>query len=136
MTRRASRRRALSSCDPPGSAIDRPNPTRTRTMNEMSRISAQPAYSEGVQSLLKREPALFINGEWVRSTGDKTYPVYDPSTGRQISSFVDASDEDVDRAAQAARTAFDDGRWSGLSPYQRERMINRLADLIEANIEE
>jgi phenylacetaldehyde dehydrogenase len=105
-------------------------------MNEMSRISAQPAYSERVQALLKREPALFINGEWVRSTGDKSIPVYDPSTGREISSFVDASDQDVDRAVQAARTAFDDGRWSGLSPYERERLINRLADLIEANTAE
>ena len=105
-------------------------------MNEMSRISAQPAYSDGVQALLKREPALFINGEWVRSTGGNAIPVYDPSTGREISSFVDASDEDVDRAVQAARTAFDDGRWSGLSAYERERMINRLADLIEANIAE
>ncbi|MDP8912045.1 MAG: aldehyde dehydrogenase family protein [Pseudomonadota bacterium] len=105
-------------------------------MNEMTRISAQPAYSERIQSLLRREPALFINGEWVRSTGDNTIPVYDPSTGRQIASFVDASNEDVDRAVQAARTAFDDGRWSSLSPYQRERLISRLADLIEANIAE
>jgi phenylacetaldehyde dehydrogenase len=105
-------------------------------MNEMSRISAQPAYSEGVQKLLQREPALFINGEWVRSTGDKTIPSFDPSTGRQVASFVDATDEDVDRAVQAARTAFDDGRWTSLSPYQRERLINRLADLIEANIPE
>jgi phenylacetaldehyde dehydrogenase len=105
-------------------------------MNEMSRISAQPAYSERVQALLKREPALFINGEWVRSSAGNAIPVYDPSTGREISSFVDASDEDVDRAAKAARTAFDDGRWSGLSAYERERMINRLADLIEANIAE
>jgi phenylacetaldehyde dehydrogenase len=105
-------------------------------MNEMTRISAQPAYSEGVQALLKREPALFIGGEWVRSTGDKTIAAYDPSTGRQVSSFVDATDEDADRAVQAARTAFDDGRWAGLSPYQRERLISRLADLIEANIPE
>jgi len=105
-------------------------------MNEMTRISAQPAYSEGVQALLKREPALFIDGEWVRSTHAKTIPIHDPSTGREVSAMVDASDQDVDRAVQAARTAFDDGRWSGLSPYQRERVINRLADLIEANISE
>ena len=105
-------------------------------MNEMTRIAAQPAYSEGVQALLKREPALFIDGEWVRSTQDKTIAIHDPSSGREISAMVDASDQDVDRAVLAARTAFDDGRWSGLSPYQRERVINRLADLIEANIAE
>jgi phenylacetaldehyde dehydrogenase len=105
-------------------------------MNEMTRVAAQPAYSEGVQQRLKREPALFIDGEWVRSTGGKTLEVYDPSTGRQVSTIVDASDADVDRAVLAARTAFDDGRWTGLSPYQRDRLINRLADLIEANIPE
>jgi phenylacetaldehyde dehydrogenase len=105
-------------------------------MNEMTAIAAQPAYSEGVQKLLRREPALFINGEWVRSTHDKRIPIHDPSTGREISAMVDASDADVDRAVAAARTAFDDGRWTGLPPYQRERMIHRLADLLEANLEE
>jgi phenylacetaldehyde dehydrogenase len=104
-------------------------------MNEMSRIAAQPAYSERIQQLLKRSPALFINGEWVESKG-KTIAVYDPAIGREISAFADASDAEVDRAVQAARTAFDDGRWSGLPPYQRQRFIEKLADLIEANIDE
>jgi phenylacetaldehyde dehydrogenase len=105
-------------------------------MNEMSRLSAQPAYSEAAQKALAREPALFIDGEWVRSTHGKTIAVYDPSTGRQIASIADASDAEVDRAVEAARRAFDDGRWSGLPSYQRERIIMKLADLIEANIEE
>jgi phenylacetaldehyde dehydrogenase len=105
-------------------------------MNEMTRISAQPAYSDGVSKLLARAPALFIDGEWVASSHGKTIPVYDPSTGREIASIVDASDADADRAALAARTAFDDGRWSGLPSARRERMIMRLADLIEANIDE
>ena len=105
-------------------------------MNEMTRIAAQPAYSEGVQKLLKREPALFINGEWVKSTHDRTIPIHDPSTGREISAMVDASDADCDRAVAAARTAFDDGRWSGLAPYARQRMVEKLADLIEANTPE
>jgi phenylacetaldehyde dehydrogenase len=102
----------------------------------MTRISAQPAYSEKVQALLKRAPALFINGEWVASSHDKVVKVYDPSTGREIAQIVDASDADADRAALAARNAFDDGRWSGLPSYSRERLINRLADLIEANLDE
>jgi phenylacetaldehyde dehydrogenase len=105
-------------------------------MNEMTRISAQPAYSEGVQKLLKREPALFINGEWVKSSHGRTIPIHDPSTGREISAMVDASDADCDRAIAAARTAFDDGRWSGLAPYARQRMVEKLADLIEANTPE
>ncbi|MFC7498656.1 aldehyde dehydrogenase family protein [Enterovirga sp. GCM10030262] len=105
-------------------------------MNDMTPISAQPAYSERVQALLKRAPALFIDGEWVASSHGKTLAVHDPSTGREIAAIVDASDADADRAVAAARAAFDDGRWSGLASYARERVIARLADLIEANIDE
>ncbi len=105
-------------------------------MNEMTRISAQPAYSDGVKTLLGRAPALFIDGEWIASTHDKTIPVYDPSTGREIARIVDASDADADRAVAAARAAFDDGRWSGLPSAKRERAVMRLADLIEANLDE
>jgi phenylacetaldehyde dehydrogenase len=105
-------------------------------MNEMTKIAAQPDYSEGVQKLLRREPALFIGGEWVKSSHGKTIAVYDPSTGREVAAIVDASDADADRAVAAARTAFDDGRWTGLPPYRRERLISRLADLIEANLDE
>jgi phenylacetaldehyde dehydrogenase len=105
-------------------------------MNELTRIAAQPAYSDAVQALLMRKPALFIDGQWVDSTHDRIVPVYDPSTGREIARIVDASDADADRAVAAARAAFDDGRWSGLPPAKRERMIMRLADLVEANLAE
>jgi phenylacetaldehyde dehydrogenase len=101
-------------------------------MNEMTRIAPQPAYSEAVQAFLQRKPQLFIDGEWVDSSHGATIAVFDPSTGKEITRVVDASDADVDRAVAAARRAFDDGRWSGLPPYKRERIINRLADLLEA----
>ncbi|MEA3030107.1 MAG: phenylacetaldehyde dehydrogenase [Sphingomonadales bacterium] len=105
-------------------------------MNEVTSIAAQPAYSDAARKALAREPALFVDGQWVRSTHDRTIPVYDPSTGREIAAIADASDADVDRAVAAARRAFDDGRWSGLPPYQRQRLIEKLADLLEANIAE
>jgi phenylacetaldehyde dehydrogenase len=105
-------------------------------MNEISRIAVQPAYSDGVAQVLGRAPALFIDGQWVESQGGGTIAVYDPSNGKQIATIADASVADVDRAVAAARRAFDDGRWSGLPPYQRERLINRLADLIEAHTPE
>ncbi len=93
-------------------------------------------YSAAVKRALARKPALFINNEWVRSTHDATLPVEDPSSGLEIGRIVDASDADVDRAVAAARTAFDDGRWSNLPPNKRERIINKLADLIEAHAAE
>jgi phenylacetaldehyde dehydrogenase len=96
----------------------------------------QPEYSAAAKSALSRKPALFINNEWVASTHDATLAVEDPSTGREIARIVDASDADVDRAVAAARAAFDDGRWTNLPPNQRERMMNRLADLVEAHADE
>ena len=96
----------------------------------------QPDYSPAAKRALARKPALFINNEWVRSTHGVTLMVEDPSTGREVSRIVDASDADVDRAVAAARAAFDDGRWSDLPPNKRERAINKLADLIEANAAE
>jgi phenylacetaldehyde dehydrogenase len=97
---------------------------------------AQLDYSAAARRALARKPALFINNEWVRSQHDVTIPVEDPSSGKEIARIVDASDADVDRAVAAARAAFDDGRWSNLPPSKRERIINRLADLIEARAAE
>jgi phenylacetaldehyde dehydrogenase len=103
-------------------------------MNEMTRIAAQPAYSEAAQEALARAPALFIDGAWVASSHDKTIAVFDPSNGKEIARIADASDADVDRAVAAARRAFDDGRWTGLPPMRRARLMDRLADLIEGNL--
>ena len=106
-------------------------------MNEVTTIErVQAEYSAAAKKALARKPQLFINGEWVDSSHDKTIDVEDPSTGKVISSFVDASDKDVDRAVAAARTAFDDGRWTDLPPTVREGMIRKLADLLEAHADE
>jgi phenylacetaldehyde dehydrogenase len=96
----------------------------------------QREYSPAAKRALARKPALFINNEWVSSTHGATLIVEDPSTGREVGRIADASDADVDRAVAAARAAFDDGRWSNLPPKARERTINKLADLIEANAAE
>ena len=106
-------------------------------MNEVTTIDrTQPEYSEAVKKALAREPQLYINGEWVNSSGDATIDVEDPSTGKVISSFVESTDKDVDRAVAAARAAFDDKRWRGMPPLERERIMHKIADLIEANADE
>ena len=93
-------------------------------------------YSPAAKRAIARKPALFINNEWVASTHGATIPVEDPSSGREIARLVDASVADVDRAVSAARAAFDDGRWSNLPPNRRERIMNKLADLLEAHADE
>lgn len=96
----------------------------------------QREYSSAAQQLLARKPQIFINNQWVDSTGDQTLAVEDPSSGREIGRIVESNQDDVNRAVAAARTAFDDGRWTGLAPMQREQIIRKLADLLETHADE
>lgn len=105
-------------------------------MNTATSIYQQKPYSESAQNMLARKPQLFINNTWVDSTAGETLPVVDPSSGKEVARIVEANGEDVNRAVAAARTAFDDGRWTSLPAIARERMLHKLADLIEIHSDE
>ena len=78
---------------------------------------------------------LWIDGKWEDTKGGSVMSIEDPTTGKEIAEVIDASREDVDRAVQAARRAFYDGRWSKKTPSERSKIIWKLADLIESNAE-
>lgn len=78
---------------------------------------------------------LHINGESVESTTGKTFETYNPATGAVLAQVAEAGTEDVDRAVQAARLAFD-GAWAKQSSAKRARMLNKLADLMRDRIGE
>ncbi|MFJ9567850.1 aldehyde dehydrogenase family protein [Streptomyces fuscichromogenes] len=77
----------------------------------------------------------FIDGSFRSARSDEQLPVVDPGSGLTVSEFAAASAQDVQDAVAAARTAFDDGRWSELDPEVRERKLHRVADLLEADAE-
>lgn len=79
---------------------------------------------------------LWIDGRWQDTQGGKMMAIENPATGVVIAEVIDASRADVDRAVQAAHTAFYDGRWSKLTPAERSLAIWKLADLLEARKEE
>ncbi len=79
---------------------------------------------------------LWLNGEWQDSDGGALMDIENPATGEIIAQVTEATRADVDRAAQAAHAAFYDGRWSRLTPGDRSQALWRLADLINARIEE
>ncbi|HQV95688.1 MAG TPA: gamma-aminobutyraldehyde dehydrogenase [Anaerolineales bacterium] len=81
------------------------------------------------------EHKLWIDGKWEDTKGGKMMSIEDPTTGKEIAQVVDASREDVDRAVQAAKRAFYDGRWSKKTPSERSKILWKLADVIEANSE-
>ncbi|SDT32850.1 aldehyde dehydrogenase family protein [Actinoplanes derwentensis] len=80
--------------------------------------------------------SLLIDGEWIEPGERETIEVLDPSTGQSIATIAQATDDDVDLAVQAANRAHADRRWSGLAPIERTRVLTRIADLIEENLEE
>src|SRR6185503_13111301 len=59
-----------------------------------------------------------------------------PATGEVIARVAEGEAPDIDKAVKAARRAFDKGPWRKMSARERGKLINRLADLIERNIEE
>ena len=79
---------------------------------------------------------LYIGGAWRDAHAGQRIAVINPATGAQIAEIAAASVADVDAAAQAASDAFEDGRWSGLTPGQRSEILTRLADLMQAEAEE
>jgi phenylacetaldehyde dehydrogenase len=87
--------------------------------------------SDEVKAFLASPKKLFIDGDWVDSRSGKTFDVIDPSCDRVIASVAEGQAEDIDRAVAAARKAFEDSDWSRMKPVDRERLIHRLADLIE-----
>ncbi|WP_037471482.1 aldehyde dehydrogenase family protein [Sphingobium sp. DC-2] len=80
---------------------------------------------------LERDAALFIEGAFCASEGSERLAVHDPSTGAVIAHVPDATTADVDKAVRSAHAAFSDGRWRDLRPADRERVLLRLADLLE-----
>jgi aldehyde dehydrogenase (NAD+) len=79
---------------------------------------------------------LLINNEWL--DGSKHFETINPATGEVLTQVVEASADDVDRAVESARRAFDDrsGPWRKMSASERGRLIWKLADLVEKNIDE
>ncbi len=78
---------------------------------------------------------MLIGGEWREAASGETFETHDPSTGEKLADVASAGEADVDAAVAAARAAFE-GAWSKVKPDERARLINRLADLIEANGDE
>jgi aldehyde dehydrogenase (NAD+) len=75
---------------------------------------------------------LYINGEFVASSTESPIASIDPTTEKEICSVASASQEDVDRAVIAGRKAFHSSEWFDMEPEARGALLNKLADVVEA----
>jgi acyl-CoA reductase-like NAD-dependent aldehyde dehydrogenase len=90
----------------------------------------------GALDYAARPKQLLIGGKWTEASGQATTPTENPVTGQTLADLAEAQPPDVDAAVEAARGALDDPAWAGLRPRERAQLLFRLADAIEARLDE
>jgi acyl-CoA reductase-like NAD-dependent aldehyde dehydrogenase len=93
-------------------------------------ISARPAASE------VEIHGNFIGGREIEAGDGEMLDVRNPATGEVIAKIPNSTAEDIDRAMKSARIAFEGRDWGGMDIRSRARLVNRLADAFEANLEQ
>ena len=88
--------------------------------------------SDEVKVFLNSNHQLLINGEWTPSSSNEKIEVFDPANEQLLTKVDSGNAADIDAAVGAARKALT-GEWSKITSHDRARMLDRLADDIEAN---
>jgi len=74
----------------------------------------------------------YIGGKFVDSVGGKTFDVLEPAGNTVYATAAAGQQEDIDLAVAAATEAFVNGPWPHMLPRARSRVLNKIADLVEA----
>jgi len=77
---------------------------------------------------------LFIDGKSVPARSGRTFEALNPATGALLATIAEGDAADIDRAVIAARNALD-GPWGRMTPADRQMILLRLADILEARTE-
>ncbi|WP_299949800.1 aldehyde dehydrogenase [uncultured Ruegeria sp.] len=85
-----------------------------------------------IAARLRLPEAMIIDGKSEVAQSGETFDTTDPATGETLAKLPAAGPKDVDLAVASARRSFEDGVWSGLHPSERKRVLQKLADLIDA----
>lgn len=102
-------------------------------MAESTTTAAARSHSPEVAAALAGPKGLLIDGAVVPSADGATFTTVDPATGRALATVARAGRDDVDRAVRAAGAAFE--RWGRSAGAERERLLLRLAELVERDLE-
>jgi phenylacetaldehyde dehydrogenase len=93
-------------------------------------------YSAATKNIAARGGRLLIDGEWINARSGGSLPIIDPATGQHIGTLTAGGHSDMNDAVAAAKRAFERDDWSRMAPEKRERLLNKLADLIERDIQQ
>ncbi|WP_069298285.1 aldehyde dehydrogenase [Neptunicoccus sediminis] len=104
-------------------------------MTELSKADWH-AKAEQIRNAAQAGAKMIINGRKVDAASGRTFTSISPIDGRPLAQVACGAEEDVNRAVQVARAAFEDGRWASRPPAERKLVLRRFADLIRAHREE
>ena len=79
---------------------------------------------------------MYVGGRWTLAAGGATRELINPADGRPIAMVADGGVADAEAAIAAARKAFDEGPWSGVTAADRAALLFRVADAIDAHRDE
>ncbi|WP_068115956.1 aldehyde dehydrogenase family protein [Tropicimonas marinistellae] len=99
----------------------------------IERYVARHGITDATRQAVAAPPRMFIDGALTEGAASDTQPVFEPSTGARLSEVLLGTSDDVDAAVAAARRAFDTGPWPRMAPNERQRILWRLADLVESH---
>ncbi len=97
---------------------------------------AEAARSNIPEFVRASEQLMLIGGRRVAAASGQTLPNTDPATEQPLARIPRGEAADVDAAVQAAKTAFTDPSWAGMTPGRRCQILNQIADVIEQNADE
>ena len=89
--------------------------------------------TDATRRFLSSTQGLYIDGRFCQAEDGALSDVIEPGTASVLARVPAAAAADVDRAVGSARSAFTQGAWAGMKPGARERLLHRLADLVEAH---
>ena len=96
------------------------------------KVYAPPGTPGSIVPLLPRYDN-FIGGRWVSPTDGRYAPNLSPVTGKPFTEIAQSTPADVELALDAAHAAKD--AWAEMSLADRAKVLNRIADVVEANLE-
>jgi phenylacetaldehyde dehydrogenase len=99
-------------------------------------VATTPTLHPRVTEFIEKPRKMLIDGKWVDAVSGKTFPTYNPATGEVLAQIAEGDKQDIDIAVKAARRAFESGPWSKMSATQRGKLIWKLGDLIDENVEQ
>lgn len=92
--------------------------------------------SQHHKTLKPKQTQLLIDGKFVNSIDGQVFGTINPTTAEKIVDIQEGGEKDIDLAVKSARKAFDHGPWRKTGPEARRKILNKLADLLERDLDE